>query len=61
MNDQQRNEIIKALAYGKTPEEITGAEGVELSEVSDIAALCSFEIEDTRAELVKGGFLDGDV
>lgn len=60
MNDQQRNEIIKALAYGKEPEAIVEAEGVELSEVNDIAAICSVEIEDTRAELEKGGFLNGD-
>lgn len=60
MNDQQRNEIIKALAYGKEPEAIAGAEGVELSEVNDISVICSVEIEDARAELEKGGFLNGD-
>lgn len=60
MNDQQRNEIIKALAYGNAPEAIADAEDVELSEVKDIKARCGLEIEEVRAELQEGGFLNGN-
>lgn len=58
MNDQQKSEIIKAFAYGSTPEAIAEAEGVELSEVKDIKAFCDLEIEEARAEFEKGGFLN---
>lgn len=57
MDRQQRSEAVKALAYGKTPEEVADAEGVELAEVHEIA---DGEISDARANLEKGGFLNVD-
>lgn len=57
MDKQQRNEVIKALAYGKTPEAIAAAEGVELGEVRSITYR---EIKDARADLEKGGFVNVD-
>ena len=44
-------EIIKALAYGKTPQEIAEA---------DIYAAHWQEITDARAKLENGGFFNGD-
>lgn len=60
MNDQKKNEIIKALAYGRTPEEIADAEDVTLQEVLDIQSTNDPEITETRAELEKGGFINGN-
>lgn len=60
MNDQQRNEIIKALAYGMTPEQIAEAEAVDEQEVIGIREAHGPEIAEARAEFEKGGFFDGD-
>lgn len=60
MNDQKKNEVIKALAYGRTPEEIVDAEDVTLQEVLDIQSANGPVIAETRADLAKGGFVDGN-
>lgn len=53
-------EIIKALAYGKTPQEIAEAETVTVKAVTDIYAAHWQEITDARAKLENGGFFNGD-
>jgi len=58
MNDQQKNEVIKALAYGKTPEKIVDAEDVTLEEVSEVATACAEEIAEARSAYKKGGFIN---
>lgn len=60
MNDQKKNEIIKALAYGKTPEEIADAEDVLTQDVIEVEDMNGPEIAETRAEFEKGGFINGN-
>lgn len=60
MNGQQQSEIIKALAYGMTPERIAEAEAVTEQEVIDIREAHGPEIAEARAEYQKEGFFDGD-
>lgn len=58
MNEQQKNKIFKALAYGMTPEQI--AEAVDERDVIDIREAHGPEIAETRAEYEKEGFFDGN-
>ena len=44
MTDQRKMEIVKALAYGETPEQAAAAEGVTVAEVQQIAVDCDTEI-----------------
>lgn len=60
MNDQQRNEIIKALAYGMTPELIAEAEALDERDVIDIRNAHGPEIAEARAEYEREGFFNGD-
>lgn len=60
MNEQQKNEIIKALAYGMTPEQIAEAEAVDERDVIDIRDAHGPEIAEARAEYEKEGFFNGD-
>ena len=50
------HEIIKALAYGKSPEEIAAAEEVTVEEVESIQYDQAGEIAAAKADLQKGGF-----
>lgn len=59
MNDQKKNEIIKALAYGRTPDKIVNAEDITLQKVLEIQSTSGPEIAETRADLEKGGFYNG--
>lgn len=59
MNEQKENEIIKALAYGKTSDEIAAAEDVTTRYVLEIQSKNGPEITEARAEFEKGGFTDG--
>ena len=58
MNDEQKNEVIKALAYGRTPEEIVEAEDVTIEEVSEVAMTCAEEIAEARGTYKEGGFIN---
>ncbi len=58
MNEQQKNEVIKALAYGKTPEEIVEAADVTLEEVSEVAMTCAEEITEFRDAFKNGGLIN---
>lgn len=58
MTDQQKMEIIKALAYGSTPEQVAAAEDVTVSEILEIATSYTGEIEERRDELRKAGYVD---
>jgi hypothetical protein len=60
MNGQKENEVIKAFAYGKTPDEIVNAEDITLQEVLEIQSRDASEIAKARAEFEDGGFIDGD-
>lgn len=59
MTNQRKNEIIKALAYGETAEQIAAAEGVSMSDVQEISADCENEIRAETAMLRKAGYLNG--
>jgi len=58
MNDQQKNEVIKALAYGRTLDEIVQAENVELAEIVIVKTTCSAEIEEMREQYKNGGYIN---
>lgn len=54
---EQTYEIIKALAYGKSPEEVAAAQGVTVEDVAFIQHTQAGQIEVAKADLQKGGFL----
>lgn len=54
---EQTYEIIKALAYGNSPEEIAAAQGVTVEDVAFIQHTQAGQIEAAKADLQKGGFL----
>lgn len=60
MNNEQKQEIIKALAYGKTPKEIAAAERVSSQDVRELEAAQADAIAQAREEYEKGGFTNGD-
>lgn len=57
MSKQQKIEIIKALAYGETPERIAEAEGLTVEDVKSVAAECVEKIEQRRAALKGAGYI----
>jgi hypothetical protein len=57
MSDQKLSEIIKALAYGKTAEQIAEAEDVEVSAIEQIAKDSAQDVEDEKAGLKAAGYL----
>ena len=59
MSEQTKNEIIKALAYGETPEQAAEVEGIQVSDVQQIAVTDTAEIQAEREMLRKAGFLNG--
>lgn len=59
MTDQRKQEIIKALAYGKTPEQAAEAENVEASAVKEIQNTEAAEIAEEREMLRKAGYING--
>ena len=58
MNNEQKNEVLKALAYGRTPEKIAEAEDVELTEVENIQSEHADEIAEMREQYRKAGFIN---
>lgn len=59
MTDQQKFEIIKALAYNETPEQIAVAEGISIVAVQEIQQSCANEIAEEREMLRKAGYING--
>ena len=59
MSEQQKYEIIKALAYGETPEQAAEAEGMEVSAVREIQSTEAAEIVEEREMLRKAGYING--
>lgn len=57
MSEQTINEIIKALAYGKTPQQIAEAEEISVSAVQEIQQSCAAEIAEEQEELRKAGYI----
>ena len=57
MTNQQKFEIIKALAYGETAEQAAAAEGVPVTEVRQIAVNCAADISAEKEMLKKAGYL----
>ena len=57
MSNQQKMEIIKALAYGETPEQAAAAEGVDVSAVLEIQKSEADDIAEEREMLRKAGYI----
>lgn len=60
MSNEQKFEIIKALAYGRTASEIVDAEGVTDQDVMDIQIRNATAIANERAALKRGDYLNGN-
>lgn len=54
---QKDFEIIKALAYSETPEQIASAEGITIAEVQKIKSAHAKQIAERRDALRKAGYL----
>ncbi|MCI1951804.1 MAG: hypothetical protein LKJ50_05295 [Clostridiales bacterium] len=54
---QQEFEIVKALAYEETPEQIATAEGISMPDVETIRNKFADEIITAKADLKKAGYL----
>lgn len=57
MTNQKINEIIKALAYGETPEQAAAAEGVTAAEAEQVQRDYAVEIDYERQTLRKAGYI----
>lgn len=57
MTDQQINEVVKALAYGETAEQIAEAEGVTVADVQRVLLDHAAEIDAERSMLLKAGYV----
>lgn len=57
MSDQQKMEIIKALAYGEAPEQAATAEGIDVSAVLKIQKSEADDIAEEREMLRKAGYI----
>ena len=56
MNKMIEHEVIKALAYGKSEEEIFNAEDVTIEEVKEVKERCKDDIAKRKEEITHGGF-----
>lgn len=54
---QQEFEIVKALAYGETNEQIATAEGITADEAQKVRTEHAADIESARADLQKAGYI----
>ena len=57
MSNQQINEVVKALAYGETPEQIVAAECVDIAAVHEIQTTRADEITEERVMLKKVNYI----
>lgn len=58
MTNQQKFEVIKAFAYGETPEQIAAAEGISTAEAQQVQQACAGDIAEERETLRKAGYLN---
>lgn len=56
-NDRASKEIIKAYAYGKTPQEAAAAMGISLEDAKRLQEENAEEIEERKSQLESGGWL----
>lgn len=58
MTNQQINEIIKALAYGETAEQIAAAEGVTVADVEQVQSDYASDISAEQTMLKGAGYIN---
>ena len=54
MTEQVKAEIIKAFAYGKTPQEVVNAMGISLEEAKKLQQESAKAIEERKSQLESG-------
>lgn len=57
MTEQVKKEIIKAYAYGKTPQEAAAAMGISLEDAKRLQEENAEAIEERKSQLESGGGL----
>ena len=57
MTEQVKAEIIKAFAYGKTPQEVVNAMSISLEEAKKLQQESAKAIEERKSQLESGGWL----
>jgi len=57
MSNQQTNEVVKALAYGETPEQIAAVEGMDITTVREIQTTRADEITEERDMLKEANYI----
>ena len=57
MTNQQKFEVVKAFAYGETPEQIAAAEGISPAEAQQVQQSSVGDISEEREILRKAGYL----
>jgi hypothetical protein len=57
MSEQQKYEIIKALAYGETPEKIAEINSIDVATLQEIQQQEAAEIAIVQQDLRKAGYL----
>lgn len=55
---QRRIEMVKAFAYGETPEQVADAEGVSVELAKDVQETEQLNILKERRSLIKGGYIN---
>ena len=58
MTNQQKFEVVKAFAYGETPEQIAAAEGISPAEAQQVQRTCAGDIAEECETLRKAGYLN---
>lgn len=56
MTEQTKNELIKAFAYGATPESLNEVGRLSISEAEEFKSKYAAEIEAKQHELSEGGW-----
>lgn len=57
MTEQVKKEIIKAYAYGKTPQEAAAAMGISLEDTKRLQEENAEAIKERKSQLESGGWL----
>lgn len=57
MTDQTLKEIIKSFAYGATPDQVAGNEGISVEEARQIQTEQKVAIAEREAQLRKAGYI----
>lgn len=58
MTNQQKFEVIKAFAYGETPEQVAATEEISLVEAQQVQQACAGDITEEREMLRKAGYIN---